>query len=110
MLLPRGRPVEGVPAFSSGKMSNSAPIPSVSTLTAFAGYGKTPTLKAVQRLARRAGFSSWREARRSIVEIIDVLSEFETLACEYGLSGKTSKLISSQLTRIREANRTLLAV
>ena len=87
-----------------------SPYPFGEHATAFAGYGKTPTLKAVQSLARRAGFSFWREARTSIVEIVDVLSEFETLAREYGLSSETSRLISSQLNRIREANTALLTV
>lgn len=86
-----------------------SPHPFGEHATAFAGYGKEPGVKAVQALAMRAGFASWQEARSCIIELLDVLTEFEVLALEYGLSQQTTKLIVAQLNRVRQANARLLA-
>ncbi len=85
-----------------------SPHPFGEHATAFAGYGKAPTVKAVQALARRAGFASWNDAQECIVELLGVLSEFEAVAREHGLSRSTARLISEQLQRVREANIHLL--
>lgn len=85
-----------------------SPHPFGEHATAFVGYGQTPTVKAMQTLAARAGYT-WDEARQCIVELLDVLSEFDMLAREYGLSCKTTQLVSAQLKRAREANQRLVA-
>ncbi|MFH7565531.1 type II toxin-antitoxin system HipA family toxin [Oceanimonas smirnovii] len=87
-----------------------SPHPFGEHATAFVGHGNAPTLKAVQTLAMRAGFSSWPEARACILELLEVLAEFEPLAREYGLSRKTIGLISAQLKRVRDANAGLITI
>jgi serine/threonine-protein kinase HipA len=43
--------------------------------TTFAGYGKTPPLKAVQLLANAASFQAWKQARQVVEEVVGSLSD-----------------------------------
>lgn len=44
--------------------------------TAYMGYCKQPTLKAIQHLAEQANFSSWQQAKVEIIRIVDALSQW----------------------------------
>ena len=50
--------------------------------TAFAGFGKTPSLKAMQKLAAQANFANWQQAQQVIKEVIDVMQQFAVVAKE----------------------------
>jgi serine/threonine-protein kinase HipA len=77
--------------------------------TAFSGFGKTPSLKAMQKLAAQANFSNWQHAQRVIKEVIDVIQQFAVVAKENGVSEQTIKLISLQLEKVRTANKSLIS-
>jgi hypothetical protein len=66
------------------------------------------TDRGAPKEARRSGFASWNDARECITELLDVLSEFEAVAREHGLSRSTARLISEQLHSVREANMHLV--
>lgn len=76
--------------------------------TAFAGFGKTPSVKAMQKLAAHANFANWSQAQQVIKEVIDVMQQFAVVAKENGVSGQTIKLISQQLEQVRIANKLLI--
>lgn len=77
--------------------------------TAYAGFGKNPPLKALQKLAAEAGFASWPEARREIQRVLDALAGFSAVAAELGVSAETSRLIQQQLDQTFQQNNGLLA-
>ncbi len=77
--------------------------------TAFAGFGKTPSLKAMQQLAAHANFANWQQAQQFIKAVIDVIQQFAMVAKENGVSAQTIKLISQQLEQVRIANRALIS-
>ena len=75
---------------------------------AFLGYGKKPSLKAMQQLAKQANFSSWPQAQKEIQKVLDALSSWKEIASELGVSSQTIKLINSQLDRTYQENKVLL--
>lgn len=75
--------------------------------TAFGGFGKKPSVKAMQKLAQRAGLS-WSETQKIIQQILDALSQFPVLARDFGVKNSTVKLIQNELNRIWGENKTLL--
>lgn len=76
--------------------------------TAFAGYGQSPPLKVVQRLASVANFASWSDARAVIREVLDSLSCFDAVAANIGVKPGTRALIEKRLSATWKANRHLL--
>ena len=85
-----------------------SPHPFGEHATSFAGFGKNPTLKAMQKLAATAGYSSWKVAQQDIEKTLDVLSTFADVAKDKGVKKKTIKMISDQLVQQRKENSTLL--
>ncbi|WP_245751760.1 type II toxin-antitoxin system HipA family toxin [Marinospirillum celere] len=85
-----------------------SPHPYGEQATAFAGYGKKPSLKAIQRLAKAASFASWKEAQRAIEGVIEPLSSFPSLAKELDVSQKTIRLIEQKLNITWQDNKGLL--
>lgn len=79
-----------------------SPHPFGEHATSFGGYGKTPPLKAVQKLAQSAGFSKWKDAQLAIEEIIAVIANFKGTAETLGISSSTNKLITKQLEETRK--------
>lgn len=75
--------------------------------TAFGGFGKKPSVKAMQKLARHAGLS-WNETQKIMQQTLDVLSQFAVLAHDFGVKNATVKLIQNELNRIWGENKTLL--
>lgn len=65
--------------------------------TSFAGFGKQPPLKALQKLAVSAGFARWPIAVQVIKELIDVVSGFTDVAFDIEIDGKTVSLIAKQI-------------
>lgn len=76
--------------------------------TSYAGFGKTPTLKAMQKLAAQANFSNWSQAQQVISEVIENIQAFADVAKELGVSAQTIKLISQQLEQVRAANKAFI--
>ncbi|MEC7815385.1 MAG: type II toxin-antitoxin system HipA family toxin [Pseudomonadota bacterium] len=72
--------------------------------TAYAGFGKTPPLKAMQKLAAEAGFASWDQARHGIERVLDALAGFSAAAKSLGVSVETTQLIQQQLDQTYQQN------
>jgi len=71
--------------------------------TAYAGYGKEPPLKALQKLANSAGYTRWSQAKHAILEVAEVVDEFNPIAKKLDIQQQTRRLISQYIERSREA-------
>lgn len=76
--------------------------------TAFAGFGKTPSVSAMQKLARHAGLD-WPDAQRILRHTLDVLGGFAAHARHVGITPGTLRLIQAALNQVWQANRHLTA-
>jgi serine/threonine-protein kinase HipA len=85
-----------------------SPHPFNEHATAFGGYGKQPPLKLIQALASHAGFECWKQAQQAIVEIVDNLASFKTLANALDIQNNTITAIERTLSQRREENKHLL--
>nr|WP_207190937.1 type II toxin-antitoxin system HipA family toxin [Halochromatium salexigens] len=85
-----------------------SPTPYGEHATAFAGFGKAPPRKAMQRLAAQANFAHWRQARAVIAEVLDSISGFSEIAKALGIRNDSIRLIQRQLEDVRLANQGLL--
>lgn len=86
------------------------PQPFAEHLTAFAGFGKNPPIKAVQQLASAASFTDWRQAQQAIAEIVEVVATFGETAKPLGVKAATIRLMQKQLGQIRQENKGLYSV
>jgi serine/threonine-protein kinase HipA len=86
-----------------------SPHPFNEHATAFGGYGKTPPLKVMQKLAASAGFATWQEAQHCIHEVAEALSQFTRLAQQQEISKTTLSAIEKTLDQRRKENATLLS-
>ena len=77
-------------------------------MTAFAGFGKQPGKKTFQLLASHANYANWKDAQKTIQQVLDAISEFSNRAKSIGLSPDTITLISRQLNQVYEDNKDLL--
>lgn len=80
-----------------------SPHPFGEQATSFAGFGKTPPLKALQQLAQSASFAQWQTAKTCVLEIIEKVSGFEPTAIEFGVSPTTASMIQKRLNESRQA-------
>lgn len=87
-----------------------SPHPFAEHATSFAGFGKQPSLKSIQKLAASAGYSNWKQAQLAIQEIAEVLSGFAQQARQQGVSSGTTKLISETLEQRLAENKHLMQV
>lgn len=87
-----------------------SPHPFNEHATAFAGYGKAPPLKVMQKLAASAGFANWREAQLCIQEVVEAISDFANLTGQYAISLTTVQAIEETLAQRRHENAALLGV
>ncbi|QPI64097.1 type II toxin-antitoxin system HipA family toxin [Vreelandella venusta] len=85
-----------------------SPHPYAEHATAYIGYGKQPPLKAIQQLARHAGFANWKQAQPYVHEIVDVMSTFPTVAKDLGVKASTIELITQRLNQAWQENKELL--
>lgn len=85
-----------------------SPHPFNEHATAFAGYGKAPPLKVMQKLAASAGFANWKEAQQCIQEVVDAISQFRPLAEQHGVSKTTVLAIEKTLAERKQENAALL--
>ncbi|WP_028470107.1 type II toxin-antitoxin system HipA family toxin [Neptunomonas japonica] len=85
-----------------------SPHPFNENATAFGGYGKTPPLKSIQKLAASAGFASWQDAQKCINEVVEVISQFQHLAKQQGISAATLSAIEQTLAQRRKENAVLI--
>ncbi|MBK5969153.1 MULTISPECIES: type II toxin-antitoxin system HipA family toxin [Thiorhodovibrio] len=76
--------------------------------SAFAGFGKAPPRKAMQRLAAQANFAQWRQARAVIAEVVESISGFGEIAKGLGVRDDSIRLIQRQLEDVRRVNQGLL--
>jgi len=76
--------------------------------TAFGGYGQHPPLATIQRLADRASFADWPQARREIERVVDALGQWSLLASDLGVSAAVRRQIERYLTSLRRENAALL--
>lgn len=87
-----------------------SPHPFNEHATAFGGYGKQPALKTIQKLAASAGFASWKEAQQSIHNIVDVLSNFSSLAKDQDIKKSTINVMQKTLEQRRKENCVLWGI
>ncbi|MHA2940249.1 type II toxin-antitoxin system HipA family toxin [Vibrio sp. RC27] len=85
-----------------------SPHPFNEHATAFAGYGKAPPLKVMQKLATSAGFATWRQAQECIQEVVDAISQFRPLAEKQAISKTTVFAIEKTLAERKQENEALL--
>jgi len=85
-----------------------SPHPFNEHATAFSGYGKQPSLKAMQKLAASAGFANWQEAQKAMHSSLEVLSQFSTISKDMEVSKAAIKGIQKTLNQRLEENRHLL--
>lgn len=77
-------------------------------MTSFAGYGKQPPLKAIQKLAKHANFAQWSAAQQVIAQVLEALSQWPTVAQQFGVQATNIRMIDAQLKRVYQDNRGLL--
>ena len=65
--------------------------------TSYAGVGRRPPLKSLQKLADTAGFTRWSIATQIIQELIAVVSGFDDVAKALQIHPQTISLISEQI-------------
>jgi len=85
-----------------------SPHPFGEQSTSFAGFGKKPPVKAIQKLATAAGFSNWKKAQQSILDVVDTLTAFSEVAKSLGVKNDTIRLIKKQLNQTWQDNKHLL--
>lgn len=86
-----------------------SPSPYGEHATAFGGFGKKPPINMIQKLANRAGFDDWQQAKIVIEKIIDSVAQFKQIAQQFAINPTTIKLIEKQLNMVRKANQGLLS-
>jgi hypothetical protein len=75
--------------------------------TSFAGFGKTPPIKAIQTLASAASFANWKLAQQVIEEVVESISTFGVTAKTLGVKPDTIRLIKKQLNNTWQSNKRL---
>lgn len=85
-----------------------SPTPFNEHSTAFSGFGKTPSLQVMKKLAAHANFSNWKEAQQVIQEVVDAINNFANVAQTLNVKTSTIKLISKQLDNLYNDNKILL--
>ncbi len=85
-----------------------SPTPFNEHSTAFSGFGKTPSLQVMKKLAAHANFSNWKEAQLVIQEVVDAINDFANVAQTLNVKTSTIKLISKQLDNVYNDNKILL--
>ena len=73
--------------------------------TAFAGFGKNPSLKAIQKLANQANFANWQQAQHVIGEVLESIYHFTDIATELEIEQQTINLIQTKLSTIYVENK-----
>lgn len=86
-----------------------SPSPYGEHATAFGGFGKNPPINVIQKLAHRAGFDDWQQAKIVIEQIVDSVAQFKQIAQQFDIDTTTIKLIEKQLNGVRKANQGLLS-
>ena len=85
-----------------------SPHPFNEHATAFAGHGKAPPLKVMQKLAASAGFANWKAAQLCIQEVVEAIDNFASLAKQQGVSKTTVLAIAKTIAERRLENAVLL--
>ncbi|WP_413285409.1 type II toxin-antitoxin system HipA family toxin [Vibrio sp. MA40-2] len=85
-----------------------SPHPFNEHATAFAGHGKAPPLKVMQKLAASAGFANWKGAQQCIQEVVDAIDNFASLATQQAVSKTTVLAIVETLAQRKQENAALL--
>ncbi len=85
-----------------------SPAPYNQHAMSYGGYGSSPPLKTVQKLASCANYSSWREAQKDLQQICDALAGWSALGKELGVLPERIKEMNSQLNRVYLENKGLL--
>ena len=62
----------------------------------------------MQKLAASAGFANWGDAKQCVIEVVDALGHFSSLAQQQGVSQTTVLAIEKTLLARRQENSALL--
>lgn len=76
--------------------------------TAFLGHGKHPPKKAIEQLAKLAGYDTWSSVKKDI-EQVAVAIDFATIAKQQGIKTSTINLIQKTLNDIYQKNKDWIA-
>lgn len=85
-----------------------SPSPYGEHATAFGGFGKQPSLKAIQQLASHANYANWAQAQAVIAEVVEGISHFANVARELGVAKETIAVIIRQLDQVYQDNKVLI--
>jgi len=85
-----------------------SPHPFNEHATSFAGFGKNPPLKAIQKLASAAGYANWKQVQVVISEIAEIILNFKDTAKALDVNKKTISLIEQQLDNTYAINKHLI--
>lgn len=85
-----------------------SPHPFGEHATAYAGFGKAPSLRAIQSLAEDANFSSWNEARKEIEAIVASIATMRETASAMQIKPATIQQLEKRLNTTFQDNRHLL--
>lgn len=72
--------------------------------TSFLGYGKNPPKKAIETLAKNAGYDKWAEVKQDIEQIVNAI-DFSNQAKLLGVKSDTIKLIQKELNQVYQNNK-----
>lgn len=86
-----------------------SPTPYGEHSTSFAGYGKTPPLKAIQQLAAQANFENYAHARAAMEKIVSAIHNWHDTAMHLDIRAETRKLIAERLNDVYQQNKHLLS-
>ncbi len=82
-----------------------SPHPFGEQATSFAGFGKKPPLKSIQKLASVASFANWSKAKQAIEEVVSEIQSFSQVAKNLGVKAETIRLIQKRLDATWQANK-----
>ena len=85
-----------------------SPHPFNEHATSFAGFGKKPPLKAIQKLASAAGYANWKQVQVIISEIAEIIFNFKDTAKALNVNKQTINLIEQQLDNTYAINKHLI--
>ena len=85
-----------------------SPHPYNEHATAFAGYGKKPSLSAMQKLSASAGYANWQAAYQDMAEIVDGVMDFARIAQQMDVSSSTIATIQKTLEQRYQENQELV--
>ena len=84
-----------------------SPTPFNEHSSSYGGYGKSPSLKAIQKLANIANFKNWNQAKQVIINIVDEINNWQMIAKNMNISANKNSMITKHLKQTQRDNKHL---